>query len=417
MKASQTHYPSFFGFLLFIAAALFLLTTGIILGASALFAGLVGGEVDARGTIYSVTIGFIGILLGGIAVVSFLKFLNKPAAEVPVATSLRGWQIAAGAVAGGLALLLGHLIQGNTSVNWLILPPLTIPAVMLPIWLLTSLGARDLSLGSRWRAGSVLGLSLTITPFILFALEVVVIILIFIFVVMYAVATPDVAAEFEHLSRQFMFIDPESDEAIKLLLPYFVKPGVLVPVALFFSVVIPLLEELLKPLAVWLLVNKLESAGQGFALGALSGAGFAIIETFNVSGQMAEWGGLLFTRIGTGLLHITTSALMGGAIYLAFRERRYLRLVASYLLVVLLHGLWNFAAVANSFSALLAGDGGLNTTIPVEVYQAIETSSAIGLVLLTVILLALLILGNRRRAGDMTRSETSPAAFDDTSIS
>jgi hypothetical protein len=68
MKASQTHYPSFFGFLLFIAAALFLLTTGIILGASALFAGLVGGEVDARGTIYSVTIGFLSALLGLVAV-------------------------------------------------------------------------------------------------------------------------------------------------------------------------------------------------------------------------------------------------------------------------------------------------------------------------------------------------------------
>lgn len=399
---TQTHYPSFFGFLLFIASSLFLLTTGIVLGASALFGGLFRGEVDARGTIYSVTIGFIGILLGTVAVISFLKFLNKPAADVKVPTSLQGWQIAAGVIGGGLALLLGQLIQGNTSVNWLVLPLLTIPAVMIPIWLLTSLGARDLSLGSRWRAGSVLGLSLTVTPFLLFALEVVVIIVIFIFVVMYAVTTPEVAAEFERLSRQFMFIDPESEEAIRLLLPYFVRPGVLVPLAIFFSVIVPLLEELLKPLAVWLLVNKLDSAGQGFALGALSGAGFAIIETFNVSAQLAEWGGLLFTRIGTGLLHITTTALMGAAIYTAFRERRYLRLVASYLLVVLLHGLWNFAAVANSFSALLAGDGGLNTDIPVEVYRTMETSSAVGLVLLTVILLALLIFGNRRRAGDMS---------------
>lgn len=415
MKASQTHYTSFFGFLLFIAAAFLLLTTGIILGASALFAGLVGGEVDTRVTIYSVAIGFIGILLGVIAVVSFLKFLNKPVAEVPVATSLRGWQIAAGVIGAGLALLLGQFIQENTSINWLVLPVLTIPAVMLPIWLLTSLGARDLSLGSRWRAGGVLGLSLTVTPFLLFTLEVVVIIVIFFFVVVYAVGNPQVVAEFEGLSRQFMFIDPESEEAIRLLLPYFVRPGVLVPVAIFFSVIVPLLEELLKPLAVWLLVNKLESAGQGFALGALSGAGFAIIETFNVSGQMAEWGELLFTRIGTGLLHITTSALMGGAIYLAFRERRYLRLVASYLLVVLLHGLWNFVAVANSFSALLAGNGDLDTGLSVNVYQTIETASAMGLVLLTVILLALLTLGNRRRSSSPDSSKTN-AATDDPSI-
>jgi hypothetical protein len=402
MKASQMHYPSFFGFLLFIAAALFLLTTGIILGASALFAGVVRGEVDARSTIYTVTILFLSALLGLVAVLSFMRFLNKPAVDVAVSTSLRGWHVAGGVIGGGLALLLGQLIQENTSVNWLILPVLTVPAVMLPIWILTSLGARDLSLGTRWRAGSVLGLSLTITPFILFVLEIVVLIVIFILVIIYAVGNPQVVAEFERLSSQFMFLDPESDEALRILMPYLVKPAVIVPVAILFSIIIPLLEELLKPLAVWLLINRLDSAGQGFALGALSGAGFAIIETFNASGQVAEWGGLLFTRIGTGLLHITTSALMGGAIYLAFRERRYLRLFATYLLVVLLHGLWNFGAVANSFSGLLVSNGGLNTDLPAEVYQTIQTASAVGLVVLTIVLLALLILGNRRRAGDMS---------------
>jgi RsiW-degrading membrane proteinase PrsW (M82 family) len=185
-------------------------------------------------------------------------------------------------------------------------------------------------------------------------------------------------------------------------MPYLIKPSVFVPVAVLFSIIIPLLEEFFKPLAVWLLANRLDSAGQGFALGALSGASFAIIETFNVSAQMVEWGELLFTRIGTGLLHITTSALMGGAIYLAFRERRYLRLFATYLLVVLLHGLWNFGAVANSFSGLLVSNGGLNTDLPAEVYQTIQTASAVGLVVLTIVLLALLILGNRRRAGDMS---------------
>jgi hypothetical protein len=402
MKASQTHYPSLFGFLLFAAVALFLLTTGIILGASALFTGLVQGEVDARGTIYSMTLLFLSALLGLVALVSFTRFLNKPSVDLPVSTSLRGWQVAVGVIAGGLALFLGQLIQENTSVNWLILPLLTLPAVMLPIWVLTSLGTRDLSLGSRWRAGSVLGLSLTITPFVLFVLEVVVLIVIFILVIIYAVGNPHVVAEFERLSSQFMFLDPESDQALRILMPYLIKPSVFLPVAVLFSIIIPLLEELLKPLAVWLLINRLDSAGQGFALGALSGAGFAIIETFNASGQVAEWGGLLFTRIGTGLLHITTSALMGGAIYLAFRERRYLRLFATYLLVVLLHGLWNFGAVANSFSGLLVSNGGLNTDLPAEVYQTIQTASAVGLVVLTIVLLALLILGNRRRAGDMS---------------
>lgn len=412
MKASQTHYPSLFGFLLFVAAALFLLTTGIILGASALFTGLVQGEVDARGTIYSMTLLFLSALLGLVALVSFTKFLKKPSVDIPVPTSLRGWQVAVGVIGGGLALFLGQLIQENTSVNWLILPLLTLPAVMLPIWVLTGLGTRNLSLGSRWRAGSVLGLSLTITPFVLFMLEVVVLIVIFILVIIYAVGNPHVVAEFERLSSQFMFLDPESDQALRILMPYLIKPSVFVPVAVLFSIIIPLLEEFFKPLAVWLLANRLDSAGQGFALGALSGAGFAIIETFNVSAQMVEWGELLFTRIGTGLLHITTSALMGGAIYLAFRERRYLRLFATYSLVVLLHGLWNFAAVANSFSSILVTNGGQGTNLSLETYQTIETSSAIGLVLLTIILLGLLILGNRRQPRETTLNESAATTGD-----
>ncbi|MCK7530785.1 MAG: PrsW family glutamic-type intramembrane protease [Marinilabiliales bacterium] len=92
------------------------------------------------------------------------------------------------------------------------------------------------------------------------------------------------------------------------------KAGVVILVAIFFSVLIPLMEELIKPLAVWLLAGRLDSAAQGFAFGALGGAGFGLIETLNVSGQITEWGLLLFTRIGTGLLHIATSAIMGAAI-------------------------------------------------------------------------------------------------------
>jgi hypothetical protein len=77
-----------------------------------------------------------------------------------------------------------------------------------------------------------------------------------------------------------------------------------------------------------------------------------LVETIGVSGQASEWAILLFTRIGTGLLHITTSALMGAAIVAAWRERRYWRLIGTYLFVVLLHGLWNASAMLLTFSTL-----------------------------------------------------------------
>src|SRR4030095_3220829 len=122
---------------------------------------------------------------------------------------------------------------------------------------------------------------------------------------------------------------------------------------LYIAILVPALEEIFKPLGVWLLAGKLKSPAQGFTLGALSGAGYALIETIGVSSQTVEWASLLFSRIGTGVLHITTSALMGAAIVLAWRERRYLWLLGIYILAVALHGLWNALAITYTFSSLV----------------------------------------------------------------
>ena len=415
MKSSQTHYPSLFGFLLSAIATLLLLALAFILGMSALFIYLTESSVDAQATTYSVTISFLGILLGIVSVISLLRYMNKPFADVPIKTSFEGWKIAAGVTGAGLALIIGSLVQNISSINWLALPVLTIPAVALPIWTITGLGTRNLALGSRWRTWSIFGISLTVTPFILFILETFILIAIFILVVIYVVANPDVAAEFERLSSQFLYIDIESEtgmeQALRLMAPYLIKPGVVIPAMFFLSVLVPLLEELIKPLAVWLLAGRLKSAAQGFSLGALCGAGFALWETFNVSGQTAEWSALLFTRIGTGLLHITTSALMGGAIYMAIREHRYLRLLGTYLLVVFLHGLWNAFAVSTSFTALMAASNQL------EQFESYQWVALAGLISLTGVLLAILISSNWKLQKTMpveTTKET-PAPQDNTS--
>jgi uncharacterized membrane protein YiaA len=158
----------------------------------------------------------------------------------------------------------------------------------------------------------------------------------------------------------------------------------------YIAILVPALEEIFKPLGVWLLAGKLESPAQGFALGALSGAGYALIETIGVSNQTVEWASLLFSRIGTGLLHITTSALMGAAIVLAWRERRYLRLIGTYFLVVLLHGLWNTFAMLFTFSGLaeLIGQSGfLSTLQPVMI---------ITMSILAIGLFAILVIFNRK---------------------
>jgi RsiW-degrading membrane proteinase PrsW (M82 family) len=187
-----------------------------------------------------------------------------------------------------------------------------------------------------------------------------------------------------------MILGPESEEAVDLIAPLLTKPGVMVTALIYIAFIVPLIEELLKPLGVWLLAGRLDSAAQGFTLGALSGAAYGLIETIGVSGQAGDWASLLSTRIGTGLLHITTSALMGAAIVIAWRERRYLQLLGTYLFAVLLHGLWNTCAVLFTFSILaeMSNQPGR--------LSALQPTLIIVMSILAFVLFMVLLLSNRR---------------------
>jgi RsiW-degrading membrane proteinase PrsW (M82 family) len=240
---------------------------------------------------------------------------------------------------------------------------------------------------------------MTLGPLILITLEAAVIIMGFIGVIVYIVTQPELIREVERLSNEIVLLGPNSEEAIDLIAPYLTRPGVIVGALLYFALIIPAIEEIFKPIGVWLLASKLESPAQGFALGALSSAGFALAETFGVSGQTSEWAVLLLTRIGTGILHITTSALMGAAIVLAWRERRFIQLIGNYILVVALHGLWNALAITFTFSTLmelLDQQGFLRTwQLPVSISMG----------LLAVAMFVMLLASNRK----MTPSATDAA--------
>jgi hypothetical protein len=256
--------------------------------------------------------------------------------------------------------------------------------------LLLGLGARNLPLGTRWQAWSVVGLGMTLIPFLLLILEITIAILLFFGVIAYIVAQPELAYRLQGISQQILVLGPQSEAARDLLAPLLTKPGVIVAALLYTAFLVPAVEELFKPLGVWLLARRLDSQAQGFALGALSGASYALIETIGVSGQGGEWATLLFTRIGTGLLHITTSALMGAAIVFALRERRYLRLLGTYILAVTLHGLWNTSAILYTFSTLakmLGQTDRLSTIQPITV---------IAMSLLAAGLFAILLISNHQ---------------------
>jgi hypothetical protein len=323
-------------------------------------------------------------------VISIQKFLQKESADKDSSFSISVLQIVASLVVIGAAIWVGDLFSENINLNWAVLPILTLPAVILPIFIILGLGIRKLPLGPRWQSWNVFGVGMTLTPFILVFLEVLAFILILLFVIVYVVSQPNLILEMERLTGQMNGLDPQSTAARELLLPWITRPAVLVLAMIYVSLMVPLVEELFKPLGVWLFSRRLTSRAQGFALGALSGAAYALIETLGVSPQTTGWADLLLTRIGTDILHITTSALMGSAIVSAIQGRKYLQLLGTYILSVSLHGLWNALAILFTFSALA------DLADTTNVLEGKQLPLSIGMGVLAVVFLVILLVSNRR---------------------
>lgn len=411
MKAPSNHYPSLFSSLLFVLGALSLLGVALLMVITALASVFTGTDIRPEQTVVPVAFGFEAIVLCVAAFFAFQKFLRKSAVDERASVALSTHWIVILTLAAAAALGIGYLIGGMKTIDWIFLPILTIPAIVFPLAVLLALGTRRLPFGTRWQTWNVLGLAMTLGPLILFTLEIFVALIIFAFSVAYVIARPELALELQSISRQIMILGPESEAARDLLAPYLTKPGVIAGTLIYIAVLVPAIEEIFKPIGVWFLAGKLEPA-QGLTLGALSGAGYALIETIGVTSQTGEWASLLFSRIGTGLLHITTSALMGAAIVLAWRERRYLRLLGTYLLAVFLHGLWNSLAIVYTFSTvaeLFEQSGPLGT---------IQRPMMIAMIILAVALFAILVISNRKMRKTNSAAATEPTlSSEDTKIS
>jgi len=393
MKSSPTHLPSLLSSLLFVLGALLLLSVALLMGITALSAFFSGVDVEARQTIILAVSAFEGSILLIAAFISVQKFLHKPLAEKDSSFSISVSQIVISLVIAAAVILLGSWISANGRVNWLVLPVLTLPAVAFPIFILLGLGVRKIPLGTRWQTSSVFGMAMTLVPFILIFLEIFALLFVLIIVVAFLISRPELPLEIQRLTEQVYILGPESEAAQALLLPLITKPAVIAVALLYFAVLVPMLEELFKPLGVWLFARQLTSRAQGFALGALSGSAYALIETLGVSAQTADWATLLLSRIGTGMLHITTSALMGAAIIYAIQERRYWSLLGTYALSVSLHGLWNGLAILYSFATLT------EHFEQQSILNGIKLPTIIGMVILAVVLLVILLLSNRKMRG------------------
>ncbi len=115
---------------------------------------------------------------------------------------------------------------------------------------------------------------------------------------------------------------------------------------LLVSVVAPLVEEGVKPLAVVIMIGRIRSAGEAFILGLACGTGFNLIETTGYMGMgYNDWLSTAIERTSSGLLHGFGAAMVSlGWYYLTHPKEtrhRFLIPLGCWGYAVLQHAIWN----------------------------------------------------------------------------
>jgi hypothetical protein len=164
------------------------------------------------------------------------------------------------------------------------------------------------------------------------------------------------------------------------------SPFVLIGVYGYVGLAIPVIEELIKTMAVWPFLRRGLSSAEAFLGGALGGVGYALFEALFLTQPGEAWIATTFARIGATLLHVFTAALTSYGLMRGVRTRRYAITVGAVLGAIAMHALWNLSAVTIGISSTPIGaspeppGAGVNG-LAVIVLLALTLTSALGLVL------------------------------------
>jgi hypothetical protein len=301
--------------------------------------------------IYAASLGFIGLLLVPSAYYAFLRLRGRQASW-HVFKSKRRFKFGLLIILFPIVLLAGSIVIQTGFLTWLLLPPLHILAILIPIVWLFYLGSRSLPIGSPQRASGVLGSGMVLSPFLASVLQMLILAGFGVVVILYLSARPDLMEEIinliTHLGIMERYADPTyaPEMLLEIMRPYVQGPGVVYGALIFVAVLVPMIEEMVKPIGVLFLTGSALSPAGGFVAGMLSGAGFALFESLLI-GSAADWAITVQGRAGSAVVHIMTAGLVGFALAAAWRKRSYLQLGLAYFLAVVIHGLWNALALLN----------------------------------------------------------------------
>lgn len=303
----------------------------------------------------------------------FLSIRELSGKPVQARPTRRNFAFASLALLAWIGLVFLFEPLETSRLAWLFLPPLILLATIVPLWWYLEAGQRGLKAGSRARAWGLVSFSLVVSQPLILILEIFALFAVIIAFATYISARPELAAELQRYLLVFQNFSDNPEVIQDTAAELFKIPGVIAVTLAATAGLIPVIEELFKPLAVWLLAGDQLKPSQGFVAGMWCGACFALFENLTALSAAGDGSGtlILLARVGTGLLHVVTAGLTGWGLAMAWQDRKNIgRLILAYLLAVFLHAIWNLAGVMSGVAPLLP----LRTELPALIAGFGETA-------------------------------------------
>jgi len=271
----------------------------------------------------------------------------------PVFSKISNWVI----IIWPVVVAIGWFISKQPEIAAYLIGPVNVLTAAIPVLWIYHKAQYKLDGGPQIRKWRIFGFSLTVMPLIVIIVELIAVILLGILVLFYLQAlNPQLIQEIGQILDMLRENGENLDAITQDLETYLRQPLVIFSAFSVVAGIIPVIEELIKPLALWSLAGRKLSPQEGFVGGLLCGAGFALMENVLYFANVmtsGDWIVMAVGRAGTGILHMLASGLVGLGLARAWRDRKWKSLVFSTLGAIVLHGLWNALALASGFLPLI----------------------------------------------------------------
>jgi hypothetical protein len=255
-----------------------------------------------------------------------------------------------------VVLLLGFILVDKGILAALILPILAILGILLPISAYLIVVWRIAGPLETSRSWGSLSAGLTLSPLLGIGMEFGVLVLVFAFVMAIIMRDSSLISSLEITATRLVSGQDNPEIINNILVSFLARP---INRFLLYSVIaglIPIIEEIVKQIPVWLLAWHKLSPRAGLLVGALGGAGFALTEslmTITALSGSEQWLYQIIGRSGAGLMHICTGAIGGWGLTSAMQGKIYTKALLAYLVTIFIHGVWNATATWEGLSQLL----------------------------------------------------------------